>query len=160
MKILLLGKNGQVGWELQRALAPLEFEVICLRSSRTDGFVWWFEQTQAVYWFYFECKAWCGRKCFCLYSSDLAESEQRLADQINHLSIQKIAQTCQLIDALFVHYSTDYVFNGVGDQPFSETDDIAPLNVYGKTTLGEQAIINSDCAYLIFRTSLGLCCKR
>ena len=58
------------------------------------------------------------------------------------------------IKALFVHYSTDYVFDGAGETAFVETDAIAPLNVYGKTkALGEQAIVESGCQHLIFRTS-------
>lgn len=153
MKILLLGKNGQVGWELQRALAPLG-EVIALDRHGLMGLCGDLSQTQAVCDSILSVKPDVVVNASAYTAVDLAESEHELADQINHLSIQKIARTCQLIDTLFVHYSTDYVFNGAGDQPFSETDDIAPLNVYGKTkALGEQAIINSGCAYLIFRTS-------
>ena len=153
MKILILGKNGQVGWELQRALAPLG-EVIALDRDGLRDLCGDLSQMQAVSDTILDVKPDVVVNASAYTAVDLAESDQALADQINHLSVQKIARTCRSIDALFVHYSTDYVFNGAGNQSFSETDNIAPLNVYGTTkALGEQAIINSGCAYLIFRTS-------
>ena len=85
---------------------------------------------------------------------DLAETEQDSADLVNHQTVKAIADACLQIKALFVHYSTDYVFDGAGETAFVETDAIAPLNVYGKTkALGEQAIVESGCQHLIFRTS-------
>src|SRR5699024_6114096 len=102
MKILLLGKNGQVGWELQRALAPLG-EVIALDRYGLMGLCGDLSQTEAVSDTIVSVKPDVVVYASAYTAVDLAESEQELADQINHLSIQKIARTCQLIDTLFVH---------------------------------------------------------
>ena len=85
---------------------------------------------------------------------DLAETEQDMANLINYVAVGKIAEACAQIKALLVHYSTDYVFDGEGVSVFNEADALKPLNIYGKTkALGEQAIQNAQCNYLIFRTS-------
>jgi dTDP-4-dehydrorhamnose reductase len=85
---------------------------------------------------------------------DKAESEPELARTINALAPGILAQEAKQINAWLVHYSTDYVFDGSGHLPWLETDATAPLSVYGATKLeGEQAIIDSGCQYLIFRTS-------
>ena len=85
---------------------------------------------------------------------DLAETDQVTADIVNHIAVQKIAEACTQINALFVHYSTDYVFHGDGINAFTEDDNTQPINTYGQTkVLGEQAIVNSGCRHLIFRTS-------
>jgi dTDP-4-dehydrorhamnose reductase len=85
---------------------------------------------------------------------DKAESETELARTINALAVAVLAKEAKQHNAWLVHYSTDYVFDGSGDQAWQETDVTAPLSVYGATKLeGEQAIIASDCQYLIFRTS-------
>ncbi len=153
MKILLLGKNGQVGWELQRALAPLA-EVISLDRSGWGDFSGDMSQPQAIRETILKLKPNVVVNASAYTAVDLAESESELADLINHQTVKVIADVCHQEQILFVHYSTDYVFSGLGTQPFTETDVVAPLNVYGKTkALGEQAIIDSGCAHLIFRTS-------
>jgi dTDP-4-dehydrorhamnose reductase len=153
MKILILGKNGQVGWELQRALAPLA-EVIALDRHGLNGYSGDMSQPQAIRETILAIKPDVVVNASAYTAVDLAESESELADLINHQTVQEIAAVCQAERILFVHYSTDYVFSGQGDQPFDEADPVAPLNVYGKTkALGEQAIIESGCAYLILRTS-------
>ena len=77
-----------------------------------------------------------------------------MANLINHVAVGKIAEACAQIKALLVHYSTDYVFDGEGTSKFNETYALKPLSVYGQTkALGEQAIQNAQCNYLIFRTS-------
>ncbi|QDK98819.1 dTDP-4-dehydrorhamnose reductase [Acinetobacter tandoii] len=153
MKILLLGKNGQVGWELQRALAPLA-EVIALDRSGSGDFSGDMSQPQAIQETILKLKPNVVVNASAYTAVDLAESESELADLINHQAVKVIADVCHQEQILFVHYSTDYVFSGLGTQPFTETDVVAPLNVYGKTkALGEQAIIDSGCDHLIFRTS-------
>ena len=153
MKILLLGKNGQVGWELQRALAPLA-EVIALDSLGWGDFSGDMSQPQAIRETILKLKPNVVVNASAYTAVDLAESESELADLINHQTVKVIADVCHQEQILFVHYSTDYVFSGLGTQPFTETDVVAPLNVYGKTkALGEQAIIDSGCDHLIFRTS-------
>lgn len=153
MKILLLGKNGQVGWELQRALAPLA-EVIALDRSGLGDFSGDMSQPQAIRETILKLKPNVVVNASAYTAVDLAESESELADLINHQAVKVIADVCHQEQILFVHYSTDYVFSGLGTQPFTETDVVATLNVYGKTkALGEQAIIDSGCDHLIFRTS-------
>ena len=152
MKILLLGKGGQVGWELQRSLAPLG-ELIALDA---------------------DSKTLCGDftdlaglaetvrrvapdiivNAAAHTAVDKAESEPELARVINALAPGVLAREAQRLDAWLIHYSTDYVFDGSGERPWREQDATAPLNVYGATKLeGEQAIAASGCKHLIFRTS-------
>jgi len=152
MKILLFGKGGQVGWELQRSLAPLG-EVIALD---------------------FDSKEHCGDltnlegiaqtirtiapdvivSAAAHTAVDKAESEPELVRTINALSPGVIAREAKRNNAWLIHYSTDYVFDGSGDEPWQETDPIGPLSVYGATKLeGEQLIEQSGCKCLIFRTS-------
>ena len=85
---------------------------------------------------------------------DQAEDEQDLADAINHRAVQEIAKYCKKQKITLIHYSTNYVFDGKGNQPYKEdnTENLKPLSIYGKSKLaGEQAIIASKCSYLIFR---------
>ncbi len=152
MKILLLGKNGQVGWELQRALAPLG-EVIALDRHSSEhcgdltnpaGLAKTVRDTQpdvivnaAAY-----------------TAVDKAESDLNNAELINATSVEALACAARDVNALLVHYSTDYVFDGSGDRPWREGDTTSPLNAYGKTKRqGEEAIIANAPNYLIFRTS-------
>lgn len=153
MKILLLGKNGQVGWELQRALAPLA-EVIALDRAGIEDYSGDMSQPEAIHATILKIKPDVVVNASAYTAVDLAESEPELADLINHQAVKVLAEVCQKQQILLVHYSTDYVFSGQGDQPFLEADQVSPLNIYGKTkALGEQAIIDSGCAHLIFRTS-------
>jgi len=157
MKILLLGKNGQVGWELQRSLAALG-EVVALdrHSVSTE----WGPlsgdlanlagvrdtirrvQPQVIV----NAAAYTG--------VDKAETDRELAHTVNALASQVMAEEAQELGALLVHYSTDYVFDGSGSSAWKETDAVSPVNHYGATKLaGEQFIVASGCRHLIFRTS-------
>jgi len=152
LKILLFGKNGQVGWELQRSLAPLG-EIVALDS---------------------DCKELCGDftnpeaiaqtvravapdvivNAAAHTAVDKAESEPELVHMINALAPGVLAQEARLANAWLIHYSTDYVFDGSGEKPWLETDATGPLSVYGATKLeGEQLIRQAGCRHLIFRTS-------
>lgn len=152
MKILLFGKNGQVGWELQRSLAPLGELVALDRSSSTycgdltdlTGIA---QTTRAVAPDVIVNAA--------AYTAvDRAESESDLAYRVNAEAPAVLAQEAHRIGAWLVHYSTDYVFDGSGNRPWEESDTPAPLNVYGQTKLqGEEAIDHAGCHHLIFRTS-------
>ena len=152
MKILLFGKSGQVGWELQRSLAPLG-EVIALdRKSmeycgdltNIDGIA---KTIRAIAPDVIVNAA-------AHTAVDKAESEAELARTVNALAPRVLAEEAQRTNAWLIHYSSDYVFDGSGDTAWLETDNTAPLSVYGATKLeGEQAIIDSSCRYLIFRTS-------
>lgn len=153
MKILLLGKNGQVGWELQRSLAPLG-EIIALDRNGLNGWCGDLTQSEKIYQTILDISPDVVVNASAYTAVDLAETDHDVADIVNHISVAKIAEACLNVKALFVHYSTDYVFNGGGQAAFCEDDIVAPLNVYGQTkALGEQAIIASHCNHLIFRTS-------
>jgi dTDP-4-dehydrorhamnose reductase len=149
MRILLLGPNGQVGWELQRSLSPLGELVAMDRRNGgdltdLDGLVRTIETLRpdlivnaAAY-----------------TAVDKAESEPELAHTINARAPAVLAQAAQAGGALLVHYSTDYVFDGSGTAPWTEDAPTGPLNVYGQSKLeGEKAIQASGCRHLIFRTS-------
>ena len=152
MKILLFGKGGQVGWELQRSLAPLG-ELVALDFDSTDycGDFTNLEGLQAT--------VRAIRPDVIVNSGahtavDKAESEPELVRTINALAPAALAQVAIASGAWLVHYSTDYVFDGSGSTPWLETDTPAPLSVYGRTKLeGEQLIQASGCQHLIFRTS-------
>lgn len=153
MKILLLGKNGQVGWELQRSLAPLG-EVISLDRNGLNQWCGDLSKPDQIYQTIVDIAPNVVVNASAYTAVDMAETEKEMANLINHVAVGKIAKACAQIKALLVHYSTDYVFDGEGTSKFNETDALKPLNVYGQTkALGEQAIQNAQCNYLIFRTS-------
>ena len=156
MKLLLLGRNGQVGWELQRSLAPLGELIALDRQGDAGG------------------QGLCGdlsrldelaRTVRALRPDvivnaaahtavDKAESEPDQARLLNALAPQVLAREAAQTGALLVHYSTDYVFDGSDSAARTETEATAPLSVYGSSKLeGEQLIQASGCRHLIFRTS-------
>jgi len=152
MKILLLGKNGQVGWELQRSLAPLG-DLLAL-DSRDHEVCGDLTDLQGLVQTIRTIVPDVIVNASAHTAVDKAESEPELAHTINALAPGILAQEAKRIGALLVHYSTDYVFDGFGDKPWLEADMTAPLSVYGESKLaGEQAIIASACQHLIFRTS-------
>ena len=152
MKILLFGKNGQVGWELQRSLAPLG-ELVALGSSGHAGLCGDLSDLAGLAETVFKVKPDVIVNAAAYTAVDKAESEPEQARLINALAPGVLADEAQKLGAWFVHYSTDYVFDGSGGQFWQETDATGPLNVYGRTKLeGEQAV--TRCVkHLIFRTS-------
>lgn len=153
VKILLLGCNGQVGWELQRALAPLGELIACDFDSNLDRRAD-FSAPDSVGLLVDRIQPQVIVNAAAHTAVDKAESEPELARTINATTPGVLAARAKAINALLVHYSTDYVFDGSGDQPRDETAATAPLSVYGKTKLeGEEAIRASDCRHLILRTS-------
>lgn len=152
MRILLLGKNGQVGWELQRSLAPLG-ELITLDRHSTD-YCGDLSQPDAIAQTVKTLKPTVIVNAAAYTAVDKAETETELAYTINAKAPEALAQAAKQIGAWLVHYSTDYVFNGSGNQAWQETDAVAPLSVYGQSKLaGEQAIQAAEGLHLIFRTS-------
>ena len=152
MKILLFGCNGQVGWELQRSLAPLgnlvalDFDSALHRAdfSRPEGLA---ETVRLLAPDVIVNAA-------AHTAVDKAESEPETAHALNAAAPAVLAREAAARDAWLVHYSTDYVFDGSGHEPRDEDAPTAPLNVYGRTKLqGEQFIRASGCKHLIFRTS-------
>ncbi len=153
MKILLLGKNGQVGWELQRSLAPLG-ELIALDRQTHDGLSGDLSDLDALRATIRQVKPDIIVNAAAYTAVDKAESDTELADTVNGRATHVMAEEAATINAWLVHYSTDYVFNGQGTTPWQETDPVAPVNHYGSSKLaGEQAVIASGCKHLIFRTS-------
>jgi dTDP-4-dehydrorhamnose reductase len=152
IKILLLGKNGQIGWELQRSLAPLG-EVIAL-DARSLGYCGDFTNLDGLAQTIRAITPDVIVNAAAHTAVDKAESEPELARTINALAPAVLANEAKRIGAWLVHYSTDYVFDGSGKAPRLETDVTAPLSVYGQTKLeGETAIVASGCKHLILRTS-------
>ena len=152
MKILLLGKNGQVGWELQRSLAPLG-ELLALDRNSTshcgdlsnlEGLA----DTVRVF------RPDVVVNAAAYTAVDKAESDQSTANLINALAPEVLARACAAIGAYLVHFSTDYVFDGAGQKPWLESDATGPLNVYGHSKLaGEKGIAKQGAKHVIFRTS-------
>lgn len=152
MKILLFGKNGQVGWELQRSLAPLG-QLISLHTHSTElcGNL---SQPAGIKQTILDVKPDIIVNAAAYTAVDKAEQETQQAQTINAEAPGVMAQAAKQLNCWLIHYSTDYVFDGSGCQPRTETDPTNPINTYGKTKLtGEEKIFDSGCSHLIFRTS-------
>jgi dTDP-4-dehydrorhamnose reductase len=153
MKILLLGKNGQVGWELQRSLAPLG-EVVALDFDSPGPLTADFSKPESLAATMRAVAPQVIVNAAAHTAVDKAESEPELARTINASAVGVIAREAAAIGAWLAHYSTDYVFDGSGSTPWIEDSPTGPLSVYGKTKLeGEEAIRASGVKHLIFRTS-------
>lgn len=148
MKILLLGKNGQLGWELQRTFAPLGV-VFAFDSSEFN-----LEDFASTRRTIRKLRPQIIVNSSAYTDVDRAESEPDKAFVINGTAPGILAEEAEKLQAIFIHFSTDYVFDGTKITPYIETDTPNPLNVYGKSKLaGEQAIKAVDGEYLILRTS-------
>ena len=151
MKILLFGKGGQVGWELQRSLAALG-EVVALDFGSV-GLCGNFADLAGLAATIRQVAPDVIVNAAAHTAVDKAESEPDLARTLNALAPGVLADEAQKLGAWLVHYSTDYVFDGSGNTPWRETDATGPLSVYGQTKLeGEQAVARCT-RHLIFRTS-------
>ena len=148
MRILVTGKNGQVGYELMRSLQPLG-EVIGVDRQEMD-----LSDLDQVRDVIRRVQPSLIVNPAAYTAVDKAESEPELAMRINGLAPGVMAEEAAKLGAAIVHYSTDYVFDGTKPEPYNEVDLPCPLNVYGRTKLaGEQAIAAAGVPYLIFRTS-------
>jgi len=152
LKILLFGKNGQVGWELQRSLAPLgELTALDRHSTELCGDL---SNLQGLAATVQRVRPDVIVNAAAHTAVDKAESEPELARTLNTLAPRMLAQEAAKLGALLVHYSTDYVFDGSGSRPWTEADTRAPLSVYGRSKLEGEQLIQAGCPYhLIFRTS-------
>jgi dTDP-4-dehydrorhamnose reductase len=147
-KLLLLGRNGQVGWELQRALAPLG-EITALGSAEAD-----FAQPEALAAVVRLIAPDIIVNAAAYTAVDKAESEPELAHTVNAAAPAVLAREAAACGAWLLQYSSDYVFDGSGNTPWTEDAATGPLSVYGRSKLaGEDAIRASGCRHLILRTS-------
>ncbi len=159
MSMLLLGKNGQVGWQLQRALAPLGHLIALDRQGlpAQDGLPALcgdLGQPDALAATVRTLRPQVVVNAAAHTAVDKAESEADVAHTLNAAAPAALALACADVGAVLVHYSTDYVFDGSGEQAWAEDDATGPLSVYGASKLaGEQAIRASGCRHVIFRTS-------
>lgn len=148
MKILLFGSNGQVGWELQRSLAPLGSVKACDRHT-VD-----LENPNAVRAVIHDSRPDVIVNAAAYTAVDKAESEPDKAEAVNANAVELLANEAKRRNLWLLHYSTDYIFDGEKPGLYSETDKPNPLNTYGRTKLqGEIALQESGCRQLIFRTS-------
>jgi len=148
MKILLFGKNGQVGWELNRSLQPLG-EIVAVDVDEID-----FTDTAKLRAFIQAEQPSIICNAVAYTAVDKAEEDEDLALAINAIAPGIIAEEAKKLDALLIHYSTDYVFDGAKSSPYLETDKPNPINAYGRTKrAGELAVELSGCDYLTLRTS-------
>ncbi len=158
MKILLFGGNGQVGHELRRSLAPLGEVVAATRNGTLDNGthceVADFDMPDTLPVLIERVAPDVVVNAAAYTAVDRAESDRDAAFRANAEAPQRIAEACAARDALLVHYSTDYVFDGSGARPYRENDATSPLGVYGESKLaGESAIRASGARHMIFRTA-------
>ena len=154
MKILLLGQNGQVGQALQHTLAPLGELVALDRGKASAGLCGDLGQPEALAATIRQMRPDVIVNAAAYTAVDKAESEAEQARLINAHAPEVLAREAEALGAWLIHYSTDYVFNGSGTEPWRETDPTAPLNVYGQTKLEGELRVQAACTrHLIFRTS-------
>ena len=145
MRILVTGKNGQLGKSIHKivnskvkannSLRPYNFVFVGRKELDLNS------ETNISHYFDSNDKFDIIINCAAYTAVDKAEEEQELANQVNHLAVKRLAQIAKNQQAKLIHISTDYVFDGESDKPYTETDETNPINIYGKTKLaGEQAL--------------------
>jgi dTDP-4-dehydrorhamnose reductase len=148
MRLLLLGKFGQLGWELRRTLAPVG-EIVAVDYPQVD-----LSQPDQIHKLVRQVKPEVIVNATAYTAVDRAENEPQVAMDINARAPEILADEARSLGAALVHFSTDYVFDGTANRPYLETDRPNPLGVYGQSKLeGERAIQSTGCAFLILRTS-------
>jgi len=152
-RILLIGADGQVGWELRRTLAPVG-QVIAASLTGQDGPSVDLTDPASLRRLFRETAPDAVINAAAYTAVDKAESEPDVAQAINGDALALIAELCAAPRVPVIHYSTDFVFSGITDHPYREDDAAEPASVYGKTKLaGEQALLESTAPALVFRTA-------
>ena len=147
MKILLIGKDGQIGWELQRTLSPLG-PLVAVGRAELD-----LTQPAALRTVVRACEPGVIVNAGAYTAVDRAESDEALAMAVNGEAPAVLAEEAKRLDALLIHYSTDYVFDGAASLPYAEDHPVGPLNIYGTTKLhGERAVQAAGARALLLRT--------
>ncbi len=150
LKILLLGHTGQIGWELERAVAPLG-QVIAPDSPRLD-----LRRPADIRGWITDVAPEIIVNAAAYTMVDKAEAEPKTAMAINGVAPGGIAQAAKKVGAVVIHYSTDYVFDGIKTAPYREDDRTNPINVYGASKLaGEQALQDSGAPFFLFSGQAG-----
>ncbi|MBK7354925.1 dTDP-4-dehydrorhamnose reductase [Propionivibrio sp.] len=152
MKILLFGKHGQIGWELQRSLAPLG-QVIALDREGDGGLCGDLTNRAGLAGTIRRLKPDVIVNAAAYTAVDKAELEPELAQRINGFAPGILADEAQELGAWLVHYSSDYVFDGRGEKPWQESDVTGPLSIYGKSKLQGELAVARCSKHLIFRSS-------
>ncbi|MBE0404487.1 dTDP-4-dehydrorhamnose reductase [Halomonas citrativorans] len=148
LTIFVTGGNGQVGFELQRQLATLG-NVLAPGRAALD-----LSDANAVTAYLATHQPDVVVNAAAYTAVDNAESDQAMAERLNAALPEQLAEYCQQQSKWLIHYSSDYVYTGQGSEPWQESDTTGPCNVYGATKLaGDEAVANSGCQHLIFRTS-------
>jgi len=148
VRVLLIGANGQIGWELRRTLSSIG-DVVAMDRSACD-----LSRLNDLSGIIRNAKPDIIVNAAAYTGVDKAEKEEELATLVNGTAVGVIAAQARQLAALFVHYSTDYVFDGTKDCPYTEADPPNPINAYGRSKLaGERAVTQSAADYLILRTS-------
>ena len=149
IKILLIGKNGQIGSTIKKRLNKINRNIICLSKKELN-----LENLLSIEKKLNRIKPEIIINAAAYTKVEDAEKNKNLCYKINSLSTKKIAQWSYKNNSLLIYYSTDYVFSGKNKKPYKENDKTKPINVYGKSKLaGEKNIISSKCKYLILRVS-------
>ena len=151
-RILLFGQNGQVAFELQRTLSTLgELHVVGRNTTPHSADL---TSPDAIRQAIRSVSPQIIVNAAAYTAVDAAEEDRETAERVNAIAPGVMAEAARELDALLVHYSTDYVFDGTGNRPYTEDDEPRPLGVYGETKrAGEKAIQESGAAHLIFRTA-------
>jgi dTDP-4-dehydrorhamnose reductase len=148
VKILITGANGQVGWELARTTSVLGNVIACDRSSLDLA------RPETIYATLDRLRPQVIFNAAAYTAVDKAEDEEALATRVNGDALREIARWARGANSLVVHYSTDYVFDGTQPRPYVETDDVSPINAYGRSKLaGEQNLAAEGGDWLVFRTT-------
>jgi dTDP-4-dehydrorhamnose reductase len=155
MKILLLGRNGQLGWELQRSLAPLGDLIALERDSlaNPDGLCGDLTRLDALAETVQRVRPDVIVNAAAYTAVDKAQSEVATAHRVNAEAVAVLAEQARNTGAWVVHFSTDYVFDGKGEAPWKEDDSTGPLNVYGESKLAGEMALTQWSRHLILRTS-------
>lgn len=149
MTILVTGGNGQLGSALRLASAESRHRFVFTDVEELD-----ITSAEAIATFFEREKVDVVVNCAAYTAVDLAEDNEAQADLLNHHAVALLAEACRRYDATLIHISTDYVFSGEGNRPYTEADATAPINAYGRTKLaGEQAVAQSGCKSIILRTA-------
>ena len=149
MTILVTGGNGQLGCCLRLASAKSCYRYIFTDIEELD-----ITSAEAIERFFATEKIDVVVNCAAYTAVDLAEENEALAEKINHKAVALLADACKQNDATLIHISTDYIFSGESDTPYTEEETAEPINCYGRTKLaGERAVAESGCKHIIIRTS-------